>query len=344
MNVAVCFNRVPPKLFKGEATDRISEEGAEAEARAVKKALTELGHSARLLPLAGDIVPFIEELRTKGCELAFNLCEGFWGNSRLELHVAAVFDLVGLAYTGALPLCLGLSQDKVRTKDLLVRHGLPTPKYILVKMGEQFPKTRDLAYPLIVKPRFEDASLGITAESIVENERDLKKRIQYVHDTYHQGALAEEFIEGRELNAAVLGNGPFELLPISEIHFQPGLKHTIVSYDGKWLEDSPEYAATLPVCPAPLKAKEEILVKDVALRAYKLLECRDYARIDIRLRDGVPYILEVNANPDISPGAGLARAARVGGLPYTRLIERIVAMTLKRKEFLHAKPRTPRSA
>jgi D-alanine-D-alanine ligase len=344
MNVAVCFNRVPPKLFKGEATDRISEEGAEAEARAVKKALTELGHSARLLPLAGDIVPFIEELRAKGCELVFNLCEGFWGNSRLELHVAALFDLAGLTYTGALPLCLGLSQDKVRTKDLLVRHGLPTPKYILVKMGEQFPKTRDLAYPLIVKPRFEDASLGITAESIVENERDLKKRIQYVHDTYHQGALAEEFIEGRELNAAVLGNGPFELLPISEIRFQTGLKHTIVSYDGKWLEDSPEYAATLPVCPAPLKAKEEILVKDVALRAYKLLECRDYARIDIRLRDGVPYILEVNANPDISPGAGLARAARVGGLPYTRLIERIVAMALKRKEFLHAKPRTPRSA
>jgi D-alanine-D-alanine ligase len=338
MNVAVCFNRVPPKLFKGEAADRISEEGAAAEARAVKKALADLGHSVRLLPLAGDVAPFIEELRARGSELVFNLCEGFWGNSRLELHVAALFDLLGLVYTGAPPLCLGLTQDKVRTKDLLVRHGLPTPKYVLVKMGEQFPKTRDLAYPLIVKPRFEDASLGITGDSIVGNERDLKKRIQYVHDTYRQGALAEEFIEGRELNAAVIGNGPYEVLPVSEIRFQPGLKHTIVSYDGKWLEDSPEYAATQPVCPATLKAKEEILIKDVALRAYKLLECRDYARVDIRLRDGVPYILEVNANPDISPGAGLARAARVGGLAYPRLIERIVAMALKRKELPHAKP------
>lgn len=344
MNVAVCFNRVPQKLFKGEAVDRISEEGAEAEARAVRKALTELGHKVRLQPLADDIVPAAEELRKFGTELVFNLCEGFWGNSRLELHVAALFDLLGLAYTGAPPLCLGLSQDKVRTKDLLVRHGLPTPKYILVKMGEQFPKTRDLAYPLIVKPRFEDASLGITSESIVETEPTLKKRIKYVHDTYRQGALVEEFIEGRELNVAVLGNGPFELLPVSEIRFQPGLKHTIVSYDGKWIEDSAEYARTEPVCPAPLKAKDEILVKDVALRAYKLLECRDYARIDLRLRDGVPHILEVNANPDISPGAGLARSARVGGVPYIRLIERIAAMALKRKELLNAKPRTTRSA
>jgi D-alanine-D-alanine ligase len=336
MNVSVCFNRVPPKLFKGEAADRVSEEGAEAEARAVKKALTELGHSARLQPLGADVAVFIEELRAARPEVVFNLCEGFWGNSRLELHVAALFDLLGFAYTGAPPLSLGLTQDKVRTKDLLLRHGLPTPKFVLVKLGEHFPKTRDLAYPLIVKPRFEDASLGITADSIVESERALKKRIQYIHDTYRQGALVEEFIEGRDLNAAILGNGPFEVLPLSEIRFQPGLKHTIVSYDGKWLEDSPEYARTEPVCPAPLKAKEEILVKDAALRAYKILECRDYARVDIRLRDGVPYILEVNANPDISPGAGLARVARVAGSPYPRLVDRILQMALKRKEQMHA--------
>ena len=143
---------------------------------------------------------------TKLYDTVFNLCEGFWGDSRKEMHVAALLDLLGYAYTGAAPLSLGLTQDKVRTKDLLMRHGLPTPKYILVKMGEHFPKTRDLAYPLIVKPRFEDASLGITLDSIVESESSLKKRIQYIHDTYRQGALVEEFIEGREINAAVLGN------------------------------------------------------------------------------------------------------------------------------------------
>lgn len=338
MNVAVCFNRVPSKLAKGESADRISEEGAETEARAVTKALKQLGHQASLLPVGKDIDKLIEKLRATPGQILFNLCEGFWGDSRKELHVAALFDLLGLAYSGSPPLCLGLTQDKVRTKDILVRHGLPTPKYILVKMGEQIPKTKDLSYPLFVKPRFEDASLGITHDSLVETEIALKKRIQYIHDTYRQGALVEEYIEGREINAAIIGNGPFEVLPLSEIRFLPGLRHSIVSYDGKWLEDSPEYTRTEPVCPAQLKAKEAFLIKDVALRAYKLLECRDYARVDIRLRGDVPYILEVNANPDISPNAGLANAARAAGIAYPKLIERILAMTLKRKELLDAKP------
>jgi D-alanine-D-alanine ligase len=337
MNVAVCFNRVPSKLRKGEPGDRISEEGAEIEARAVRKVLKDLGHASALVPLGPDIEKFIRDLRSAKPEVVFNLCEGFWGDSRKELHVAALLDLLGYAYTGAAPLSLGLAQDKVRTKDLLISHRLPTPKYILVKPGEHFPRTRDLAYPLIVKPRFEDASLGITSDSIVETEKELRIRIQYVHDTYHQGALVEEFIEGREINAAVIGNSPVEALPLSEIRFHPGLPRSIVSYEGKWLEESSEFAKTEPVCPAQLKAKEEFLVRDVALRAFKILECRDYARVDMRLREGVPYILEVNANPDISPGAGLAKAARAGGFSYQKFIDRILGMAVKRKEMLHAK-------
>jgi D-alanine-D-alanine ligase len=337
MNVAVCFNRVPPQLARGEATDRISEEGAEAEAKAVRKALKELGHQPILVPLEDDIEPFVTALRAADSEIVFNLCEGFWGDSRKEMHIAALLDLLGCVYTGAPPLTLGLTQDKVRTKDLLMRHHLPTPNYILVKPAEQYPKTRDLTYPLFVKPRYEDASLGITSDSIVETERELKRRIKYIHDTYRQGALVEEYIEGREINVAIIGNAPFEPLPLSEIRFQPGLSRPIVSYDGKWREDSPEYVKTEPVCPAPLKAKEEFLLRDVALRAYKILECRDYARVDIRLRGGVPYILEINANPDISPGAGLARAARAAKISYPKLIGRILEMALKRKETLHAK-------
>ena len=336
MNVAVCFNRVPPKLFKGEAVDRIAEEGAEAEAKAIRRVLRELGHNAGLVPLGHQIGPFIDELRKLEPQVVFNLCEGFWGDSRKEMHVAALLDLLGYAFTGGTPLCLGLTQDKARTKDLLVRHGLPTPKYILVKLGEQYPKIRDLSYPLIVKPRFEDASQGISADSVVSNEKELRCRVEFVHATYRQGALVEEFIEGREINAALLGAAPYEVLPLAEIRFQAGLRRNIVGYDGKWLEESAEYAKTEPVCPAALAAKEELLVRDVAVRACKILECRDYARVDIRLRDGIPYILEVNANPDISPGAGLARSARVGGISYIKLVERILNSALKRKEMTHA--------
>ncbi len=338
MNVAVCFNRVPSTLSKGEAGDRISEEGAEAEAKAVCKALRELGHTAALIAAGSDVAKLIDELRKTDPQVVFNLCEGFWGDSGKEMHVAALFDLLGYACTGAAALCLGLTQDKALTKDLLMRHSLPTPWYILVKTGEHCPKTHDLPYPLIVKPRFEDASLGITGDSIVTNEPDLIKRVAYVHATYRQGALVEEFIEGREINASVLGAAPFEVMPLSEIRFDPGMKHAVVSYDGKWLEDSEEYAHTEPLCPAPLVPREEQLIRDVSLRACEILETRDYARVDIRLRDGIPYILEVNANPDISPGAGLARSAQAGGLSYPKLIERILAMALKRKEAADAKP------
>jgi D-alanine-D-alanine ligase len=336
MNVAVCFNLVPSRLLKGEVGDRISEEGAEAQAHAVLDALKKLGHTVSLVPLGAKVEKFFHDMQVKNPEAVFNLCEGFWGQSRREMHVAALFELMGVAYTGAAPFCLGLTQDKVRTKDLLSRYQLPTPKYTLVKVGEHYPKTRDLIYPLIVKPRFEDASLGITNDSIVENERELKQRIDYVHKTYYQGALVEEFIEGREINAAIIGNAPFEALPLSEIRFHPDLAHPIVSYEGKWLEKSFGYQGTQPVCPAPLKGREEMLVKDVALRAYKIMECRDYARIDIRLRDEVPYILEVNANPDISPDAGLARSAKAAGLNYLELIKRILEMAAKRKEPVYA--------
>jgi len=340
MNVAVCFNLVPPSATRGEEIDRIAEEGSEQEARAVAAALTELGHKPELVPLGADITFFAAELRRLQPDLAFNLCEAFWGDSRKEMHVAALFDLLGITYTGAPPLSLGLTQDKARTKDLLSKHQLPTPKYCLVKPAANnatvkdmvYPLiVKDMAYPLIVKPRWEDASQGITNDSVVENEKALLARIDYVHRTYHQGALVEEFILGREINAAIIGNGPHEVLPLSEITFHPDLAQPIVSYEGKWLEQSQQYKLTEPVCPAPLKARYEMLVRDVALRAYKLLECRDYARIDFRLRGGVPYILEVNANPDISPDAGLARSARAARLSYPQLIARILAMASKRK-------------
>ncbi|MBN2331678.1 MAG: ATP-grasp domain-containing protein [Deltaproteobacteria bacterium] len=339
MHIAICFNQAPPLLLKGELLDRISEEGAEKEACAVRDALHQLGHDASLVPLGADLLAFVKELRTSSTEVVFNLCEGFWGDSRKEMHVAALLDLLGVAHTGAAPFCLGLTQDKVLTKDILRTHGLPTPGYVLVRQGGLFsPGTRDLAYPLIVKPRFEDASLGITGDSIVDDEQSLPRRIAYVHDTYHQDALVEEFIGGRELNAAVVGNAPMVALPLSEIVFKAGLTNAIVSYEGKWLENSPEYSQTQPVCPALLAAGETLLVQDAALHACKLLDCRDYARVDIRLRAGVPYILEINANPDLSPDAGLARSAAAAGISYPKLIERLLSLALKRRVFARAAP------
>lgn len=336
MKIAVCFNEAPAAPARGEVIDLLSEQGARHEAEAVLEALLSLKHQAELVPLEADIADFITRLRKSNFDLAFNLCEGFWGDSRREMHVAALLDLLGLTFTGCGPYCLALSQDKARTKDLFNAHHLPTPPYFLVRLGGQLPKTKTLAYPLIVKPRFEDASLGITGESIVGNEKALVKRIRYIHEKYRQDALVEEFIEGRELNVAIFGNVHPDVLPISEIRFDPALPHAIVSYSGKWVENSTEFIGTRPICPAPLKIREEFLVKDVSLRAFKLLECRDYARVDIRLRNGLPYILEVNANPDIAPDAGLARSALTAGMSYPVFIGKLLDLAIRRKEVPHA--------
>ncbi len=336
MRVAVCFNEAPPKVQRGEARDLAAEQGSSSEARAVCKALTSLKHQAEMIPLGSDPLAFARKLGNYKPVVAFNLCEGFWGDARQEMNVAGLLEMLHIPFTGSRPLCLGLTQDKARTKDLLLQKGISSPKYLLVRPGEHYPRLNNLTFPLIIKPRFEDASQGIDAASVVDDAAAVMERIRYVHEVYRQGALVEEFIEGRELNVAILGDKQLTVLPVAEIQFAKELTRPIVCFDGKWHTDSAAYQGTMPVCPAKLTAKQDLLVRDVALRAFKLLECRDYARVDMRLRDGKPYILEINANPDISPDAGLARAAKVAGISYTKLIERILAMALQRKELQNA--------
>lgn len=337
MNIAVCHNLAAPRPLRGEAQDRIAEQGAAHEAAAVAAALLALGHRPTVVPFGSDPALFLEALRAVHPQLIFNLCEGIWGDSHRELHAAALLELTGCPVTGSGPLCLGLTQDKLRTKELLLANGLPTPRHLIAGLGETIPEAGALAYPLIVKPRSEDASQGISDASVVEDAAALRAQVAYLHHTYHQDALVEEFIAGRELNAAVLGNGSrATVLPLSEIRFAPGLARPIVSFAGKWREDSAAFHGTEPVCPAPLDETEAAAVQAVALAAFRIMGCRDYARVDIRLRAGIPYILEVNANPDISREAGLARSAAAAGLDYPALIGGIIDAVRDRTEKRHA--------
>jgi D-alanine-D-alanine ligase len=190
-----------------------------------------------------------------------------------------------------------------------------------------------VSFPLIVKPAHEDASVGIDDSSVVYNLADLRKRVRFIHTEYDQPALAEEYIDGRELNVAILGNNPPAALPISEIDFS-GLTegmHKIVSYEAKWIHGTVAYEGTRGVCPAVLPAPLEARIKETALRAYSLIGCRDYARVDFRLtKDGIPYVLEVNPNPDISDDAGFARSARAQGYTFAEIVGKIVESALER--------------
>jgi len=335
MKVAVCYNLAVTTPIRGETQDRVSEAGAETEAKAVADALRRLGHVAALIPLGSEVVSFIGKLQLLRPAVIFNLCEGFRGDSAKEMHIAALYELLDIPYTGSPSLCLALTQNKGLTKDILVRHGLPTPEYCCVKLNEAVPKL-NISYPLIVKPCSEDASLSIGPDSIVQNETALKKRIRYIHDRYCQDALVERFISGREFNVAVLGNPPTGVLPLAEIIFAKSLKVPIVSYAGKWETTSVDYRGTTPLCPAVIEEKLRKKIEQIAVKACRLFGCRDYARVDIRLEGDVPYILEINANPDICPDAGFARAAVTAGHDYPALIQRILNMALTRKGVAHA--------
>jgi len=333
MKIAVCHNLAAPVPVRGENHDRVAEQGSAEEAAEVAAALASLGHHPVIVPFGADPAVFLEQLNATGAELIFNLCEGLWGDSHLELHATALLELTGLPVTGSGPLTLGLTQDKLRTKELLLANGLNTPRYLLAPYGRPLAAEAGLHYPLIVKPRSEDASHGISDASVVDDLPALQAQIAYVHRSYRQDALVEEFIDGREINVAILGNGKeATVLPLSEIRFDRAQIRPIVSYAGKWLEGTPGWVGTTASCPAELTEAEAAATRAVALAAFRIMGCRDYARVDIRLRDGIPWILEVNANPDISADVGLARSAAAAGFAYPTLIGHIIDAAWRRTE------------
>ena len=323
---------LPHPFLPDGSVDVFGPKSVRARQKAVKEALLSLGHRVNALEMKEELGPLAGKILRSGADLIFNLCEEFRGRSRLEMNIAALLELLEIPFTGSSALVLGLSQDKGKTKSILAHHGVPTPAYAVWPPGGKSPVHR-LNFPLIVKPLREDASLGIGNDALVNGPRALRHQVEKIHRLHHQPALVEEYIEGRELNVSVLGNQDLEVLPISEIDFStlpPGLPR-ICGYEAKWVENSPEFHHTVPHCPASLPRRLEKRVREAALRSYRVMDCRDYARVDIRLGlDGVPYVLEINANPDISPDAGMPRSAKVAGYDYARLIGRIAELAWTR--------------
>jgi D-alanine-D-alanine ligase len=187
-----------------------------------------------------------------------------------------------------------------------------------------------MGFPLFVKPLREDASIGISNKSYVRNDAELKAQVEYITNRYRQPALVEEYIAGRELNVAILGNEQPKVLPISEITFDFEDEPKIVGFSAKWFRESDEYKKTKPVCPALLEPSMKNHLEKIALKAYKALYCRDYARVDMRLRNNSPCILEINPNPDISSEAGFTRSLRAAGISYEQFVEKIIQFALQR--------------
>jgi len=311
----------------------VSEFGVLEEMEDISNALTGMGYRSTALNVDSDIFRLIDFLRGEQPDLIFNLVECVENEAIQEMNVAGIYELLKIPYTGAGPLTLGLALNKPRVKEILSYYGVRTPRHQVFECGDKVELDPKMTYPVIVKPAREDASVGITNDSVVFELNDLKKQVRFIHNEFDQPALVEQYIEGREVNVAIMGNKRPVVLPISEIDFS-GLTddmHRIVSYDAKWVEGTVAFTGTQGVCPAKLSPEEEAQIKDMALRCYRIMGCRDYARVDVRLtRNRTPYVLEVNPNPDISDDAGFARSAKEYGLTFHQVVGKIVEYALAR--------------
>ncbi len=319
-------------VLAGERADGTPRGDVRVAVAAVEQALRGAGHITERVGIDFPISRFLARLESGAFDLAFNLCEGVGDVATGEIAVTALLDLVPIRYTGSDPMALAAALDKARAKEILTARGIPTPRGTLLASG--FSRAVELRFPLIVKPAREDGSLGIEEASVVRDLPALRARVDWVAEHFASASLAEEFVDGRELNVSVLGEGAERFaLPIGEIDFSgmPEGRPRIVSFNAKWREDTAEFAGTVPVVPAPLTEPVAARVREAALRAAEAFGVRDYARVDLRLdRAENPWVLEVNPNPDISPDAGVPRAAKVHGWSYDRLILEVVAMAMRR--------------
>jgi len=327
LRVGILFNVIPDVAYR-ENIDHVSEAKVQDHVKAVQEAVMKLRLSCHLLPVKDDIKFLIDSLELFRPDIVVNLCEGVFGYSQYEMNVPAILELLKIPYTGSPPLTLGLCQNKGLTKYILRANGIPTPDYQILESYKVWKGGID--FPLIVKPLREDASLGITRKSFVRTNRQLKARVDYINKRFKQPALVEKYIDGREINVSILGYEKPRILPISEIIFEFKGEPKIVDYSAKWIEKSEEYKGTKPVCPAKLTPSLERLVKRTALKAYRLLSCRDYARVDMRLKDDTPFVVEVNANPDISLDAGFTRSLKVAGISFEKFIGEIISFAVQR--------------
>lgn len=316
------------------ATDVVS---VETSALALAEALGDSGFAVELIGVHGrEVVPVLERVHAAAPDLVFNLCESMAGDPRNEPTFVGLLDLFELPYTGADLLSLASCLHKQRTKDILIAHGIPTPPHRFLAEPAELddPGLDAIDYPWFVKLAHEDASVGITEENLVTSPAALRLRARALMVEYKQPVLAERYVDGRELNVTLIGNAPdLQVLPLHEIDFaaMPADRPRIVSYAAKWDELHVDYAGTKPV---PLRnASRELIagVEQVARDAWAALGLRDYGRIDLRVDAAdTPWVIDVNPNPDISPDAGVARAARLAGMSYPQLIAHIADVAHRR--------------
>ncbi len=329
LRVAVLYTSVFEALH--DVREDLREEmGLEVNARTVADALLADGHEAWPHAFGKDTAELISGLAIMKPDVIFNLSECPFLSPEKELHACALLELLRLPYTGNGPLALGICNSKSLTKKILLADGVPTPPFRLYTSEPS--QDPDIPYPLVVKPANEDGSAGITENSFVRGLEELNRQVRWLRDNLHQSALVEKYVGGREFNVGLLGNGtaadPYRSLPPAELVYR-NPRWRLCGYESKWDKTHPSYHEISPVCPA--EAPRELLdrMSRITLECGRIFRLAGYARVDFRMDEqGELYVLEVNPNPDISPDAGMPRAAHAAGIDYPGLIREILRLGL----------------
>ena len=293
-----------------------------------------IGINSRYLKVDEGNIRDLAKLNPKKT-VVFNWCEGFGEDEYDYFTVPAALDKYGIAYGGGTAESLRLTADKEETKGVLLRAKVSTPRSKVYHGNDANGLKK---FPALVKPAREHCSYGINRESVVDNSEQMHKRVDELLGKHGNGVMVEDFIEGAEYNVSVWGNEKPEVLPIGMIDYSSIADYhdRLCGYEAKWLEGSVEWNNTQVICPAPMSKVLKRNVERVALEAYKACGLQDYARIDIRVRGNKPYVLDVNANPDITTSGGFARSLNRAGYSYGEGMAKILCMALERQE-LNAK-------
>jgi D-alanine-D-alanine ligase len=274
----------------------------------------------------GNAANLLEKINSLKVDIVFNISEGLFGRNR-ESQVPLILEMNNIPFVGADALTLGLTLDKVMAKKIFIADKIPTPKFFEVSSLAQLENLNHHKFPLIVKPRFEGSSKGLSESSRVQNREELLKQVDYIVSTYKQPALIEEFISGQEFTVAVVGNDPPEALPVVQIKIDGKLKLNERFYTfARITSDRLEY-----ICPAKIPVELKNKLSDLALKTFKSVDCCDFGRVDFRVdNEGKPYVLEINPLPSLSTEDVFMLLAETIGITYNQMIGKILASALKR--------------
>lgn len=297
----------------------------------VVRTLKVLGHEVRVIGVHDDLTPIRATMDDFKPTITFNLMEAFDDVVVFDQNVVSYLELLKAPYTGCNPRGLTLSRDKGLAKKLMAYHRIPVPDFLVVPLGNKVKLPKRLHFPLIVKSLTYESSTGISQASVVENEEQLNKRVQFIHDTIMTPAIVEEFIDGRELYVGVLGNDRLQTFPVWEMSFSKMTDNNwkIATERVKW---SVKYQKKHGIDTAVAALPDDVSAKvqHLAKRVYRALDLSGYARIDLRMTPtGELSVIEANPNPQLAHGEDFAESAQRAGMTYAKLIERIIGLGLQ---------------